>query len=186
MGGKPSAFTARGCYLQSCTEMCVVCSSDWERRIDNKATRFAEDRKCRTDFTASQRNLTMLRDQKPEGSTTMQEKKQLQLCMCSNQPDISRHHSEQRRLCLSGELWRTSAQLTAGGTIRRNQGETQHPVLPFGIGSCHPLQKGTGEAERVTGQMAGGTGHRLRNWAPSCQRQFWGDTKVLQRNHRSY
>lgn len=134
--------------------MCVVCSSDLERGIDNRAIRLAEDRRSSTNFRASQRNLAMLRDQKPKQSKIMQNKNVSCVCAVTS-PILATTTQEQRRLCLSGELWRTSAQLTEGSTTERNQEEIQCPVLPFGIGSHHPLQKGTGEIELWDRQQGG-------------------------------
>lgn len=124
--------------------MCVVCSSDLERGIDNRAIRLAEDRRSSTNFRASQRNLAMLRDQKPKQSKIMQNKNVSCVCAVTS-PILATTTQEQRRLCLSGELWRTE----------RNQEEIQCPVLPFGIGSHHPLQKGTGEIELWDRQQGG-------------------------------
>lgn len=118
---------------------------------DNKAARFAEGRKSRTDFRAPQRNLAVLWEQKPGESKTVQEKNPL-----------SGVDAEERPLSLLGAepaapFWGVPENVSS----RRGdsqEGPGGHPTPHSAVWGQFPssTSKGAGEQDRVTGQTATG------------------------------
>lgn len=126
MTGRGKPVTVRDCHPQSCAGTPALCPGGVERGMDNRAVRFAEGRKRRTGFRASQRNLTTLRDQNQRRVKITQKKKHHQLRVHCHQPNTCNRRSGQVA-AFSGELGRTAHGGAWSGETRRR------PNTP----SCH-------------------------------------------------